>query len=533
MRAALLGDGLRSRKDLEPLRYMICNDHRPEVREFLAGDWLTILLGRRILDGAHINHFAYQLGGLADPGPLRERINAQIRAALDSENPILVANALHILAGAEGYPARFSVPGVADRVHELVESPVASVATRARRALERVDPQWVAMQVTYEEAFLDLYELLGREYPCFKLKGIDWQAVGKEFAPRAKEVTTDEEFALLCVELVARLEDSHAHLSKGTAELPDVAVPRWDPGLACLIDARGELVVYYVDQGGPAENRGGAGRHDGSHNQRETSSRGARSVHSAASLDTVAFRVIGTCAIQAARWFVRQVERGAQVTFTMRESGGETRTFELPANLGVRYLPRLPVPIPGVSDSADVSWTRLADDIGYIYVRRIRKDLIQSLDRAVAELQSARALIIDVRGNSGGGFDARRAHRNFALDDEEEPQRPRFKKPLALLIDARCISAGEGWASWFIANKRACVFGEATAGASARKRTYTLKNALYQVTFPVKAYRGYLDRPIERRGLEPDVPLRQTAEDLEAGRDTVLEAAREYLLKAR
>ncbi|MGB0578918.1 MAG: hypothetical protein ACPGVU_04375 [Limisphaerales bacterium] len=46
----------------------------------------------------------------------------------------------------------------------------------------------------------------------------------------------------------------------------------------------------------------------------------------------------------------------------------------------------------------------------------------------------------------------------------------------------------------------------------------------------MKAYRGYLDRVIERRGLEPDVPLRQTVADLAAGRDTVLEAAREYLL---
>ena len=100
---------------------------------------------------------------------------------------------------------------------------------------------------------------------------------------------------------------------------------------------------------------------------------------------------------------------------------------------------------------------------------------------------------------------------------------------MALVIDARCISAGEGWASWFIAKRRARVFGETTAGASSRKRTYTLKNGFYRVTFPVKAYRGSLDRPIERRGLEPDVPLRHNAQDLAAGRDTVLEAAREYL----
>ncbi|MFH1268417.1 MAG: S41 family peptidase [Planctomycetota bacterium] len=124
-----------------------------------------------------------------------------------------------------------------------------------------------------------------------------------------------------------------------------------------------------------------------------------------------------------------------------------------------------------------------------------------------------------------------RSHRNFAPDDPEEPERPRFKGPMALLIDARSISAGEGWASWFIAEKRARVFGEATAGASSRKRTYTLKNGLYQVTFPVKAYRGFLDRPIERRGLEPDVVVRQNARDLAAGRDTVLEAAKQHLLE--
>jgi len=35
-------------------------------------------------------------------------------------------------------------------------------------------------------------------------------------------------------------------------------------------------------------------------------------------------------------------------------------------------------------------------------------------------------------------------------------------------------------------------------------KTYTLKNGLYKVRYPVKAYRGHLDRPIERIGLQPD-----------------------------
>jgi len=49
-------------------------------------------------------------------------------------------------------------------------------------------------QTSYEEAFVDLYETLGHEYPCFKLKGIDWKAVGEELLPRVRDVATDDEF---------------------------------------------------------------------------------------------------------------------------------------------------------------------------------------------------------------------------------------------------------------------------------------------------------------------------------------------------
>jgi len=52
---------------------------------------------------------------------------------------------------------------------------------------------------------------------------------------------------------------------------------------------------------------------------------------------------------------------------------------------------------------------------------------------------------------------------------------------------------------------------------------------LYKVKYPVRPRTGFLDRPIESQGLEPDVEIKQTAEDLAQGRDTALEAARSYL----
>ena len=159
----------------------------------------------------------------------------------------------------------------------------------------------------------------------------------------------------------------------------------------------------------------------------------------------------------AAQNFVRQTQRGAAVKLEMDDVAGARHGYELAAEMGIRYLPRLPVPIEGILDSGNVSWKKLEGNIGYIYVRRISAGLPEMLDKAVGELAGVRGLIVDVRGNSGGGFDAQRALRNFDANDEAEPDRPRYKGPMALLIDERCISAGEGWASWFVAKKRAAV----------------------------------------------------------------------------
>lgn len=511
--------------DGDALRYMVANDHLPEVRQFLTGQWLAQMLGSK---NVNINSLAYVLNGLAEPGPLRDEINRAVIACLESGDATTVANTLHMIAGVEGFSTVFRVPDAEPHVRKHLASGDSEIATQAQRALERIVPEAVAEEVSYAEAFRDLYDTLGRHYPCFALKGIDWSAVGDELLPKAENVETDDEFGLLCLELVARLEDSHASLLPGKARPPQPPFPQWDPGFACLLDDRDRPVVYYLDPGGPADNADLAlgmavAKVDGVP---------ANEVMESWMMDVTRYAGFSSrryLRYQAARMFCRQATRGEVVELDLERINGEPLTRQLSCDFGVRYLPRLPVPIPKISDSANVSWTMLGEKIGYIYVRRIGSDLIERLDQAVGELSEAKGMVVDVRGNSGGGFDASRAHRNFAADDTQEPHRPRYHGPMAVLLDARCISAGEGWASWFIANERAKTFGEATAGASSRKVTYPLKNGLYQVRVPVKAYTGFLDRPIEHRGLEPDVHLRQTAADLIAGRDTVLEAAKKYL----
>lgn len=404
-----------------------------------------------------------------------------------------------------------------------IEERLFALFERKKLAAQRVE-------ISYADAFKDLHATLGSQYQSFKLKGIDWAAVGKELIPRAEKVKDDREFGLLVYELVARLEDSHASVGKGLVDPPAVAFPQWDPGLACLLDDRGRPVVYHLDPGKSAEQAGvkigmtivSVNGRPAAEVIKETMAQAKR--YSGYSSERYLL-------YHAAQWFLRQGEKDALVKVVAEDSASVRQSFDLSATEGVRYLPRRPVALEGIRDSANVDWTMLKNGMGLIYVRRIQNDLIAQLDKAVAELNDAKGLIIDVRGNSGGGFDFNRAHRNFIADRTEEPDRPRFFGPMALLIDSRCISAGEGWGSWFIANKRARVFGTATAGASARKTTYELKNKLFKVTFPVKPYKGYLDRIIEHRGLEPDVAIRQTAKDLASGRDTVLEAAAAWLDK--
>lgn len=380
----------------------------------------------------------------------------------------------------------------------------------------------------FAQAFRELYETLGEEYAHFAVKEIDWQAIGLEFQPRVEKLRSRAEFCLLCQELVARLEDSHAYLFKGTVEPESPKVPLWDPGFACLFDAQGRPIVYHVDSGSPAEQAG------------LTAGMTITRVNDRNVKDVIADKVTRTrkysgysssryLRYHVGQWLGRQMDRDSMVQLDAIDVDGKQHQFKVKATLGVRYLPRLPVPIKGISDSANISWKRLDDETGYIYVRRIRSDLPDRLDAAVAELKECSGLIIDVRGNSGGGFDAGRAFRNFDLDDINEPERPRFKGPIAVLIDSRCISAGEGWVSWFRSRDRGKFFGETTAGASSRKTTVNVLHGDYKVRFSVKAYRGFLDRPIERIGIEPDVEVHQTAEGLSNQSDAVLNAARQYL----
>jgi len=137
MAAILTAKVYDRRKCYDALRYMVFDDNLSEVQKFLVGDWLHELFSHQNIN---INDIGYFLNGLANPGHLRGQINNQISNCLDSDNPIVVANALNLIAGVKGFSTRFTVPGVEKKVETLLSSSVPEVAVQAQRAIERIRP---------------------------------------------------------------------------------------------------------------------------------------------------------------------------------------------------------------------------------------------------------------------------------------------------------------------------------------------------------------------------------------------------------
>ena len=223
---------------------------------------------------------------------------------------------------------------------------------------------------SYEEALQGLWQTLKAQYPCFELKRVDWDAVGKELLPRAKQVKSADEFGLLCMQMVARLEDSHAQLLDGTNKVPKPPLPMWHPGFACLRADDGAAVVYHVDPDSAAE---AAGMKIGMIVERVDDQPVADAIQQTMNDVKKYYGYSSERYLQyhAYRWFARRSTRGESVRLQGHDAAGKPFDLTMIADSEPGYTPRLPVPAAGIADSSDVSWKMLDGQVGYIYVRRI------------------------------------------------------------------------------------------------------------------------------------------------------------------
>lgn len=182
----------------------------------------------------------------------------------------------------------------------------------------------------------------------------------------------------------------------------------------------------------------------------------------------------------------------------------------------------------------------LNDDVGYIRFNQFALPVIEKFCSAVSQFRDKKALIIDLRGNTGGviaslvglGGMLSEATVDFGTSiykSREEkltaaPKAKNFKGRLVFLVDETTASAAEMFAVSFQENGRALVVGEKTAGATLPSMVVELPTGAV-MQYPIANYRSSNGAFLEGNGVTPNFPVALDRKTLAAGSDAQLDKA--------
>jgi C-terminal processing protease CtpA/Prc len=151
-------------------------------------------------------------------------------------------------------------------------------------------------------------------------------------------------------------------------------------------------------------------------------------------------------------------------------------------------------------------------------------------------------MILDFRGNSGGGCDHDAFEARFVPLGKELPRLAReplagagettYGGPLVVIVDGSVVSAGETTSGMFKEDSRGFMIGEsATAGMSSQKTTIELPSKKFELYVSVRSNRGSFNggRGIEGLGVAPQELVQFDPRDLAQGVDTLIRRAEELL----
>jgi len=199
--------------------------------------------------------------------------------------------------------------------------------------------------------------------------------------------------------------------------------------------------------------------------------------------------------------------------------------------------------------SPSVEWRMLdeADGVGLIRIMLFSGRTAKELEEALGDLadQGMTHLIVDLRGNGGGLFDAAIDASSRFLSQgvvvyqiEKDGKEQAYQvtggtkaeaPPLALLVDGGTASASEIMAGALQDHDRAILIGEKTYGKGSVQQVFDLSDGS-SVHITAAKWLTPDRRQIDGQGLLPDLEVSITDEDRTQGRDTQLERAIEYLL---
>jgi hypothetical protein len=207
-----------------------------------------------------------------------------------------------------------------------------------------------------------------------------------------------------------------------------------------------------------------------------------------------------------------------------------------------------------ITGEGNIEYGILPGQIGYIYIGSFNVQYMQNpFYEALDFVKNTNALILDIRHNNGGLSDhAELVVSRFITTQLERPVyyelgeliQPiplepagsfQYINPTVVLINGVCVSSGDYFPELMKQISTVTVVGDTTAGASAASSVQI--SAQYELPSGKKVIVGTSDLrrydglPWEWIGIEPDIVVEQTKEDLDKGRDKQLEFALNLLGK--
>ncbi len=384
---------------------------------------------------------------------------------------------------------------------------------------------------SYLKDFDFLWTTLRDQVPgeILRVKGVDWNAVRKEFEPKVRAAKDDREFVRLCAWAVMRLRDGHAWVSCPTVkpeEIYGTEETRSNPGIG-LVECGGRLELAILTVLGPAAQAGiERGMVVKKINGEPASAWSDKAYVSAWAGGGYSS---DRAARHAAIWNLLSGPKDSEVTVEVEGKDRATKTVTLKRSWGrLLRCPKLQdyVSVGAIRTQGSCGWATLENDIGYLQIHDFRggDGGKADIEAALQDLGAAKGLIVDVRGNGGGGV----------------PQVAWPTKPTVLIIDPGTFSAGEGFAAYFGWSKETPkghpdlrIVGQGTAGSSSAKAEAKVPSGLFSFGYSTRGRKGVVNcgpgGMIEFYGVHPDEPVLPDAADLRAGKDTCLERAKALL----
>ncbi|MDR2981815.1 MAG: hypothetical protein LBV12_06170 [Puniceicoccales bacterium] len=370
----------------------------------------------------------------------------------------------------------------------------------------------------YDKDWRVFVQTIDKEYPFFELKSIrtDWNKTKRELAKRVDACKSDSEFMGIVSDALDCLRDAHMGIQETKVSLPN------PPDKFCLPVAfmpaqdNGVMVMAASPQGATAVLHPGM-------LIRSINGKPARTVLEAQS-DALwkaggPFSSPQRARILAYRmplmsdkidpYKIVYVSDGKEVQLVLKNdspSRGWVKTYNMPKNLE--------------RGEGSSFYSLLPSGVGYIYLRRIQgEQTTAGIQAALKKFPDAYGWIVDLRGNGGGGY-----------GQDLQTVFKGNRKPVAVIIDAGCISAGETYARDLRNMANARLFGSTTAGSSSSKRDWRFPSGIATVRFSTRS-RQENGKPIEFNGISPDEVIEPVSKEVLAGQNSEILRAEQYLLK--